>query len=298
MGTVTSLKRKNRTSPDLAARVEEFLSDLQAENKSPLTLRNYRADLLGFLRVYQGTLEALSAPVLREFFTQMAKDVSPATQARRRASLKSFLSWCYRHDLVPSNPMDKLGKVKLPETHPRALPLGDVNKILRVIKDDRDRVLFTLLSETGLRISEALALKVEDLRFDVQEMRVYGKGQRERTVFLTKTESLRLLRSYLRKTGIKSGLVFPPDERKQRAGASGKPLTYSVICRAWKRYCAEAGIDCTIHQLRHSYATDLINKGMRVEMVSKLLGHKNIQTTQRYAAVSDQAIRQVLDQIL
>ena len=211
MGSVTTMKRKTQTAPKLASRVDEFLSDLQAENKSPHTLKNYRADLLGFLKFYLGPLEALSMPVLREYFAEMAEDASPATQARRRASLKSFLTWCHRHDFIKSNPMDKLGTVKLPETQPRALPLGDVATILRVIKNDRDRVLFTLLSETGLRISEALALTAEDLRLDVQELRVFGKGQRERTVFLTKTESLRHLRSYLRKTGIKSGLVFPPD---------------------------------------------------------------------------------------
>ncbi|MNX68449.1 Tyrosine recombinase XerD [compost metagenome] len=296
MGTVTNLKRANQIAPELPRLVEEYLSDLRAENRSPHTLKNYRADLLAFQRFYQGALEALSATVLRQYFAGMG-EASPATQARRRASLKSFLGWCYQHDLTPTNPMEKLGSVKLPETQPRALALAEVDKILSVIKNDRDRVLFTLLSETGLRISEALALKVEDLRFDAQELRVNGKGQKERTAFLTKTESLRLLRRYLRKSGITSGFVFPPDERKQRAGASGKPLTYSVICRAWSRYCAEAGIDCTIHQLRHSYATDLINRGVRVEMVSKLLGHKNLQTTQRYATVSDQALKRTLEEL-
>lgn len=297
MGSITSLKRKNQSALDLPSLMEDYLSDLRAENKSPHTLKNYRADLLGFLKFYQGTLEALSVPVLREYFAGLG-EVSPATQARRRASLKSFLAWCYLHDFTTTNPMDKLGSIKIPETQPRALPLEEVRKILSVIKDERDRVLFYLLSETGLRISEALALRVEDLRLDAQELRVIGKGQRERTVFLTKSESLRLLRSYLRKAKIKSGLVFPPDERKQRVGASGMPLTYSVVCRAWKRYCAEAGIDCTIHQLRHSYATDLINRGMRVEMVSKILGHKNLQTTQRYAMVSDQTIKRSLEAIL
>jgi Site-specific recombinase XerD len=297
MGSVTNLKRWSQIVPELPSLVEDYLSDLRAENKSPHTLKNYRADLLGFLKFYQGTLEGLSVPVLREYFAGLG-EVSPATQARRRASLKSFLAWCHLNDFIAANPMDKLGSIKIPETQPRALPLEEVRKILSVIKDERDRVMFYLLSETGLRISEALALRVEDLRLDVQELRVIGKGQRERTVFLTKTESLRLLRSYLRKAKINSGLVFPPDERKQRTGASGMPLTYSVVCRAWKRYCAEAGIDCTIHQLRHSYATDLINRGVRVEIVSKILGHKNLQTTQRYAAVSDHSVKRALMELL
>lgn len=285
------------STPVVATLVDQFLADLKSENKSAHTLKNYRADLQAFLRFYQGELSALSAAVLRDYFTKELAKASPGTQARKRASLKSFLRWCFQQDLIVSNPMDKIGSVKLPEAQPRFLPLGDVNKILKVIEDDRDRVLFTLLSETGLRISEALGLRVQDLRLESKELRVSGKGQRERTIHLVKTESLRLLGWYLRKYDIRDGLVFRPDSAKQRHGASDKPIDYSVVAKAWKRYCLEAGISCTIHQLRHSHATDLINRGASVEVVSKLLGHKNLQTTMRYAVVSDRSVKETLEKV-
>lgn len=297
MGKVTSFRKAIDITPSLVQLVDEFLADLKTENKSPHTLKNYQADLMAFHRFYGGNLSDLTPATLREYFGSLVETLSPASISRKQASIKSFLRWAYRHDLIPANPMDKIGGVKLPESQPRFLPLDQVNKILSVITDDRDRVLFTLISETGLRISEALAIKVEDLRLDTQELTVHGKGKKDRTIHLVKTESLRLLKWYLKKRQITGGLVFRACESKQRYGQAGKAIEYSVIAKAWRRYCHSIGIECTIHQLRHSYATDLINRGAPVEVVSKILGHQNLQTTLRYAKVSDRTIRNTLENL-
>lgn len=286
---------RDRGTSTLPGIAKAFLRDLESQNRSPHTLKSYRLDLDEFLRFYQGGLDGVSAAVLREYFAGRAELLSPASQARKRATLKSFFRWCYQQDLISSNPMDKVGSVKLPESQPRFLSIEQVKGILGGISNDRDRVLFTLISETGLRISEALAVRVEDLRLEAQELRVRGKGQKERTVHLVKTESLRLLKWYIRQHGIKEGLVFRPDQAKQRRGVAGHPIDYSVISRAWKRYSEAAGVSCTIHQLRHTYATSLINRGVPVEVVGKILGHKNVQTTTRYARVSDQTVRNALE---
>ena len=288
---------KGRGTNTLPGMVEAFLRDLEAQNKSPHTLKSYRLDMGDFLRYYQGGVDGISAAMLRAYFEGLVESLSPASQARKRATLKSFFRWCYQQEILPSNPMDKLGAVKVPEAQPRFLAAGQVERILKAISNDRDRVLFTLISETGLRISEALSVRVEDLRLEAQELRVRGKGQKERTVHLVKTESLRLLTRFLRKHGIKEGLVFRPDPAKQRRGVANRPIDYSVVSRAWKRYCEDAGVSCTIHQLRHTYATDLINRGVPVEIVGKILGHKNIQTTTRYAKVSEQTVRKALEHV-
>lgn len=297
MGEVTAFRKVVERTPSLVQLVDEFLIDLKTENKSQHTIKNYQADLKAFLRFYKGSLSELSPAILREYFGSLVDTLSPASLSRKQASLKSFLRWAFRHDLIPANPMDKIGAIRLPDSQPRFLPMAQVNKILSVITHDRDKVLFTLISETGLRISEALALRVEDLRQDAQEFTVRGKGQKERTIHLVKTESLRLLKWFMRKYQITDGLIFRPNEAKQRYGLSGKPVEYSVVAKAWKRYSQEAGIDCTIHCLRHSHATDLINKGAPVEVVGKILGHKNLQTTLRYAKVSDQTVKCVLERI-
>lgn len=294
MGDVLTFKNSLPVS-DMPGMVEEYLADLRARNKSHHTIRNFRADLVGFMRFYPGYVCGIDAGVLRDYFKGLT--TSPATQARKRTALKSFLNWCVENDVINANPMGRLGAVKLPEAQPRFLPMDQVRIILATIEDERDRLLFTLIAETGLRISEALSIRVEDLRLEAKELRVTGKGQRERTVDLVKTESLRRLKAYLKKHGISSGLVFRPDAAKQRYGATDKPIDYSVIAKAWKGYCTSAGVTCTIHQLRHSQATHLINRGVPIEVVAKVLGHKNLQTTRRYATVSDQTVRKALEDV-
>lgn len=292
MGKVVAFQGGNQDQ-SLVDLAEEYLGDLASEHKSPHTIRNYRSDLGSFLEFYQGIPEKLSASILRAYF-QTYEGRAPATQARHRASLKSFFRWLVVNDYLPSNPMDKLGSVKIPERQPRPLADGDVSKLLRGIKSKRDRLLFTLIAETGLRISEALGIKVGDIRLDAQEITVRGKGGRERTVYLVRTEALSMLRQYLRQSGYKDGLLFRPDERKQRSGKTGAPIHYTTIHQAWASICREAGIKATIHQLRHTYATSLINQGKPIEVVSKVLGHRRVATTQLYAEVSDELVKRTL----
>jgi hypothetical protein len=121
---------------------------------------------------------------------------------------------------------------------------------------------------------------------DDEKVRVFGKGQRERTVMLTAApESIRLLRRHLKQNHLTSGSVFRGDPRY---GGSSLPLEYSVVHYAWQKYCKQAGVEATIHQLRHSRASQLIQAGVPVTTVRKQLGHRNLQSTLLYAEV-DQA---------
>ncbi len=122
-----------------------------------------------------------------------------------------------------------------------------------------------------------------DLSTDDEKIRVFGKGQRERTVMLTAApESVRLLRRHLKQSHITSGSVFRGDPRY---GGSPLPLEYSVAHYAWQKYCQKVEIQATIHQLRHSRASQLLQAGVPVTTVRKQLGHRNIQSTLLYAEV-------------
>jgi integrase len=183
-----------------------------------------------------------------------------------------------------------------PRKEPRPLKSDEVAKILKAIPaaNVRDRALFTLLYETGIRVGEALALHYSDLDLsqDDEKIRVFGKGQRERTVLLTAApESIRLLRRHLKQSHITAGSVFRGDARY---GGSPLPLDYSVIRKAWSAYCATAGVQATIHQLRHSRATLLIQAGVPLTTIRKQLGHRNIQSTLRYAEVDQATVKQDL----
>jgi len=182
------------------------------------------------------------------------------------------------------------------EKPPRALPKSDVEKILRAIPAQklRDRLLFTLIAETGLRISEALNIYVEDLDLtpDDEKILVRGKRKTARTVMLyAAPRSLKLLTRYLAQSGIASGALFRGNERR---GGSRQPIRYRTAAQAWTHYCQQAAVKATIHQLRHSFATELVNEGVRLEVVRKLLGHRNMQTTLRYAEVNDKTVKEEL----
>jgi len=161
-----------------------------------------------------------------------------------------------------------------------------VEKVLAAIPatQPRDRLLFRLVAETGLRISKALGLYVEDLDLstDDEHLRVKGKGGRHRTLLLDDPALVRQLRTYLRKTGYGHGSLF----RAAKNGTGG-PLAYQSMQERWAGYCAQAGVDCTLHQLRHTHATELVNDGVSLATIRKRLGHKNLQTTLRYAEQSD-----------
>ena len=165
-----------------------------------------------------------------------------------------------RHDILAINPMDRFDPIEPIQREPRPLAPEAVAKILQAIPaaNLRDRTLFILLYETGIRVGEALSLLATDvdLRTDDEKIRVFGKGQRERTVMLTAApESIRLLRRHLKHSHITSGSVFRGDPRY---GGSPLPLEYSVVHYAWQKYCRAAGVEATIHQLRHSRASQLL----------------------------------------
>ena len=127
--------------------------------------------------------------------------------------------------------------------------------------------------------------------FDALHLRVLGKGGRWRTVLLDDRNLVRQLRSYLNQTGYRHGPLF---RAAKNGGAAG--LRYQSVQERWAGYCALAGVQCSLHQLRHTHATELVNDGVSLATIRKRLGHKRIETTLRYAeqadAVADAELRE------
>jgi len=136
-----------------------------------------------------------------------------------------------------------------------------------------------------LRVSEELSLYVEDidLSLDNEHLTVAGKGGKRRMVLLDDPRLVQQLRAYLKRMGYQHGPLF----RAEKNGRGG-PLRYQSMQERWDRYCTQAGVICTLHQLRHTHATELINGGVSLPTIRKRLGHKNLQTTLRYAEQSDE----------
>jgi integrase/recombinase XerD len=127
---------------------------------------------------------------------------------------------------------------------------------------------------------------VEDLVLtpDDERLHIVGKGGKPRTVLLDDPRLVRQVRAYLKETGYRHGPLF----RAAKNGRGGS-LRYQSVQERWKYYCEQAGVCCTLHQLRHTHATELVNAGVSLATIRKRLGHKNLQTTLRYAEQSDAA---------
>ena len=273
------------TDPGIRELADAYLAELEHAGRSAHTLRAYRSELTRLTAFHDGPVADLDVQALRAFLATRAT-LSAASRARTHAALAGFLGWCYRHEHISADPIARIQRVRVAPPAPRGLATGQVEKVLDVIPRarERDRLLFTLIASTGLRAGEALGIYVEDLdlRTDDEHLSVVGKGERRRTVLLDDPRLVTMLRRYLKHTGYRHGPLF----RAQKNGRGG-PLSYQSVQRNWASYCATAGVSATLHQLRHTHATELVNDGVSLATIRKRLGHKNLQTTLRYAEQTD-----------
>jgi len=274
--------------------IAAFLTDLANADRSVHTQRAYATELRRLTAFHAGSITTITPTILRIFFAQHSH-LKPASRARMHAALTRFFRWAEQHDLIPTNPMTRIESVRVETPLPRPRPRAEVEAVLAVIpaSNGRDHLLFRLLLELGLRVREVLTLAVEDLSLerDNERLTVLGKGGKRRTLLLDDPKLVKRMKTYLQQTGIRHGLLF----RAVKNGDGG-PLRYQSIHERWAAYCTTAGVRCTLHQLRHTHASELVTDGVSLATVRKRLGHANIQTTLRYAeqadATSDAEIRQ------
>lgn len=170
----------------VADATEQYLASLRARRVPANTLKAYSSDLRCFARAVPPDLSAVDVDALRGFLG--SGEVAASTRRRRHAALRSFYRWLVREELLDVNPMERVDAVFVPTRLPRPLPANQPEAILGTIPTTatRDRALFTLLYETGMRVGEALSIQRNDVDLtpDNEKVRVLGKGQRERTVLL------------------------------------------------------------------------------------------------------------------
>jgi len=206
-----------------------------------------------------------------------------STVRTRLACIIAFLHFLMEQDLIPLSLLKRRIKLKLPEVLPRAMHPADVKKLLSVIDDPRDRALILLLLRTGMRIGEALGLRLNDL--DMQDRKVHlfqgEKNSMGRVVYLS-DDVLGALKLWVRRRDPNKEFVF--------YGRDNKPICYSTGRSRFVKYIQKAGLEqkgYTVHCLRHTFASELLNAGMRLECLQQLLGHQDIEVTRRYARLTD-----------
>lgn len=285
--------------------VKEYLTILQYEkNLSANTTNAYRNDLKKFLAYLKKNaitdFNEISSNHLSLFFENLRKEnINSATSARYMSSLKGFFRYLEDNNYIEKNPTRKLTSVKIGRKLPAVLSFYEIEKILDAPKMDditglRDKAILETLYSSGLRVSELINLKINDLYFDDEVVRVLGKGSKERIVPLGSSAILWLKkyllhsRPHLEKKMKSQNFVFLNMMR-------GTKISRMAIWNIVKRYADEAGIKKEIHPhtFRHSFATHLLEGGADLRAVQEMLGHADISTTQIYTHIDRNYIKQV-----
>jgi len=201
----------------------------------------------------------------------------------RLACIIAFLHYLMEQEIIPGSVLKRGIKLKLPDTLPRAINPADVRKLLSVIDDTRDRALILLLLRTGIRIGEALGLTLNDLDIEGRKVHLFvgEKNSMGRVVYLS-DDALFAIKLWLKRRNKNKEFLF--------YGQSNGHLCYSTGRSLFVKYLKKAGLDqkgYTVHCLRHTFASELLNAGMRLECLQPLLGHQDLEVTRRYARLTD-----------
>jgi len=229
-------------------------------------------------------IEEITKTDLEAFVEQLQdKGINISTVKLRLAQLKAFLRFIIDRGALSEAVFPWNLTIKMPEPLPRAMDPEDVDKLLAAKASVRDRAMVVLLLRTGMRIGELLRTRVRDVTMEEQRILIYEgeKNQRGRVVYFS-DDSKTALEAWIKERKQCSELVF--------YGLKGRPLSYQAARMMFEKYLDKAGLShkgYTLHCLRHTYATDLINARIPLECLEKLMGHSRLAVTRRYALLTD-----------
>ncbi|MFA4920145.1 MAG: tyrosine-type recombinase/integrase [Thermodesulfovibrionales bacterium] len=282
-------KISNMELPD-RERLESYMRYKWRMNHKPSTLNGSFHAVSSFLSFYAGIGKSQLQDIVSsdlELFIEHEQDrgLKVTTVRTRLNNLWAFLRFLIEQDIINERILKRKIKLKVPDFLPRAIAPGDVRKILAAIKEARDRALVLVLLRTGMRIGEVLGLKMRDL--DVREKKIHiyegEKNSLGRVVYLS-DDALMALRLWFKKRDKSKEYLF--------YGLSRSNLCYTAAWNIFTKYLSETRLQdkgYTIHSLRHTFASELLNAGMRLECLQLLLGHRNIEMTRRYARLTDKS---------
>jgi site-specific recombinase XerD len=284
-------------SPSWQDALAAFEQDMRRVAFSERTRHAYGADARRFAHwaAEEGLeIDRVGVRELRRYLSRVsAQGSSPATSARALASLRALYRSRRERGHIAQNPAELLSTPKRASHLPRVLRSGEVGALLDSIPADgplalRDRALFELAYACGLRAEELVTLRLQNIDYDGERLRVEGKGSKTRFVPVGEP-AMRALRDYL-------GRARPALSVEQVdvvfLSKSGRPLHTSDVRRRLRRWATRAGIaDLYPHALRHSFATHLLDGGADLRSIQELLGHSSIATTQVYTRVESARLR-------
>ncbi|SDQ93249.1 site-specific tyrosine recombinase XerD [Flagellimonas zhangzhouensis] len=238
--------------------------------------------------------------IVQQFIYDIAKTVNPRTQARIISGLKGFFNYLVFEDYREDNPMDLIETPKIGRKLPDTLSVDEINDLIKAIdlskpEGERNRAILETLYGCGLRVSELVGLKLSDLFFEEDFIKVTGKGSKQRFVPISDVNK-KYINIYHKEIR-----VHLPIQKEHEdfvfLNRRGKQLTRAMIFTIIKRLAEQIGLKKNIspHTFRHSFATHLLENGADLRAIQQMLGHESITTTEVYMHVNRKHLTDVLE---
>jgi site-specific recombinase XerD len=239
---------------------------------------------LGKIQLETLTREDISAFVEHE----QDRGLAPTSVHSRLRAVYAFLNFLIQDDVLHPDLLKRKLRIKLPDSLPRAIDPEDIKQLLAVLKVPRDRALILTLLRTGMRIGELLNTRVQDLNLKEHCIEIFEaqKNRVGRVVYLSK-DAQAALKKWLKLKDSQTNYLF--------YGHRGRPLCYEAARAVFKRILDKAQLShkpYSLHCLRHTFASEMLNGGMSLQSLQELLGHSDIEMTRRYARLTDNTRRE------
>jgi integrase/recombinase XerD len=283
--------------------IASFLDYLSVERGlAKNTIMAYREDLEAYSAFLSGKgVTSVSASgkndIINFMFSQKDHGLAANSIARRLAAIRMFYRFLVRERVLKDDPTSLIDSPKLWKKIPETLSVNEIEALLaqpeaRTLQGIRDRAILETLYATGMRVSEAVNLKVDDLNLDVGFLRCIGKGNKERVIPLGK-KAITSVSKYL--ASVRPALLKKRSSDSLFVSRLGSKISRQSFWKLIKRYAKQARIKKPMkpHTLRHSFATHLLEHGADLRSVQEMLGHSNIATTQIYTHINKDRLKAI-----
>ena len=270
--------------------IEKYLNDQRRRCCRPNTIKNTSLDILLFFKflkkIGRPCIETITRDDVGAFVEhEQDRGLKPVTVSTSLRNLYAFLGYLAERDIVSPDLLKKKMRIKVPDPLPRAIDPEDIRAFLSVIHKTRDRAMMLLLLRTGMRIGELLNTRVVDINIEEKRIEIYEarKTRTGRVVYLSR-DAETALKKWLNERDSQEPYLFYSFRRDRDR------ISYTGARRIFNKYMAEAGLahkGYSLHCLRHTFASELLNAGMRLECLQQILGHSCVEMTRRYARLTD-----------
>lgn len=267
--------------------LEDFLMSKALEGKSPNTVERYRYELQRLLSYVNKAVADITDGDISNYMRayKAIRQISNQTLKNVRAVYSGFFAWLRDRDRIRKNPMVLVEAIKVEKKIKKPFTDEERELLLRNCETLRDKAMMEFLYSTAVRVSELAALNRKDIRWTTKDLTVFGKGSKERTVYLNDRTNM-YMKEYLETRADNNEALFVsirnPHERLSKRGIE------DIIKRTGRR----AGVDkAHPHRFRRTAATNALNRGMPVQEVAQLLGHAKLETTMVYCSVDQAGVK-------